>query len=610
MASQDLRDLFGRRSRSQSNEKKQKAKSEPQSEKQKDEDKILPAPLEPKIVYVPVPSPSKNKSDTRYRVVNDDSEDEESEDEEESTVERQYRESSQNRMTRTKRKPRLEYDSDPDDRVAEMVNRNLAEKIKKAKDQSNSPMMKKLFDAFIEMDPNFGPKLNKMFKEVERETDQEEAERDARDLWELEERYEAKVPIVLDKEKTINSISRRADLSKAWPYKGTAKKYECNEKAGQMSIHAFLTEVGSVQEAFELNREEFLRELLSSTGGNLQRNLNSLIQSKKSIAQIWLALYAQYDSRQSCEAAIKEMAAYKINKNMEFREIVAKVTEMAQNANAKYTAGPFKERKINDDCISTLRRVLPQYSDYYVEEAIEEYREQNSADPDFLQIIKSLRPYTRRINDEIARYGGIDWRKSKETGTKPKSSGGSKSVNAVQAVQGAKKNPNQASNSHDTNPNQKDLINLDGKGGTKKKGKGKQQKKVPQVAAVAVSQGHQHKGGWQGGQGGQGNQGYANQNKGQGNYQGGSGYQKNNDPLCCLCGYNCHSPVHCPYMTDERGNVVTVTPVAHCPVCPSNVKRMRHPPQNCPFRPGGPFSFRDSNFKFPQRGVENAPKNK
>ncbi len=406
--------------------------------------------------------------------------------------------------------------------------------------------------------------------------------------------FELKGPTTFSPVPTLKDPFQARQHYKIFPFINSTRKYDPKEKQS-MPIRSFLTSINRAQERLNLSEEEFKQELLEATQGEIREHLDVWIESNDSIDDLYFKLVSIYDKRITHEKAQKMLDDFKITKDMSLMDITSEIAKLACYANSHYPTSDVRTFRINETSINALYRVLPRQSKFLAKSKHMELTQlKDGKAVSFSELVTRLRMSQEQIEDDI-RHSVAEEQTSTENKTTPFRRNGYMSYKYRPKVNSI--NSHGVYDSPISGSNEKNIVS------------------DHPLVNPPENKSHRNQRNWAPSNNNYNNVNNYNNNRFQNrrdNYRGnsngsqnfngykrGQNYERNKLPLklyCSLCGFTDHTPVSgCRFMVTDQGGRITVCPTSEpCTKCPANVKPLRHPEANCPYRRGGPLAHKES----------------
>ena len=197
---------------------------------------------------------------------------------------------------------------------------------------------------------------------------------------------------------TLEDPKRMSDVLKIFP---TRNKFTNPSN----NIIEHLNSINYSQEIARLNEAEFRAILPKCFGAGPYSHLIEWLGHGMDLSDIWFNLLNLYDTRDDPETARTKLNGYKLFKDTKLTKLLANITILASRISSILPAGPSRLALFNVEAVSNLIRILPTNSSSTVTNHINTLQSKLGRQPTFVEVTKSLSPYTQSIEKDIAANG-------------------------------------------------------------------------------------------------------------------------------------------------------------------------------------------------------------
>ena len=359
---------------------------------------------------------------------------------------------------------------------------------------------------------------------------------------------------------TESKLKTTKDLIEAKKLFPSGSSRFTGEKNSTYQVGEFLKNMNEAQAFLDLTEKEFQDRLLGSTSGWAHEMVNHWIEKKYTTAQLYFNLHLLFNRQLSPQSAKEKLKAFKVRKNMSSAEAESFISKVALKASQEIPIGEARNSYYDFLCSTVYLDALPYRVSGFARSKLNDLAVQLGRQPSFSEFSQILDPHRFFLDQEIAREGAQPAKKEE----KNQKGYFKKQVNYVgnQNFKKVDQGKNQGSKDNKKGQGQKGDREKKGQG----KGKDKKERSQSKQSSSSYND-HNKKTFRQAGKPKVGQPGACSQDK-----------------WCSLCGHNGgHAAVEgCPAMTNEKGQVVGVTPCyGDCSICRRGLK---HPESLCPFK--------------------------
>ena len=169
-------------------------------------------------------------------------------------------------------------------------------------------------------------------------------------------------------------------------------------------IHEYFDQLSDAQSAFKLSEPDFKKVLKKTTTGRPHEQISQMIESKRTLEEIYRTLASQYDNRISANDAYQKLLNYKANKDTDLSMIFSDILTLANRA-ARETPLENRQTCIDSTSIEALMRALPAESEIRVKEIKSDLSAIHKRLPTFDEVTACINKQRDRIQADIAKNG-------------------------------------------------------------------------------------------------------------------------------------------------------------------------------------------------------------
>lgn len=199
---------------------------------------------------------------------------------------------------------------------------------------------------------------------------------------------------------TLLDPKRLYDSCKVFP---TREKFN-----GTSNIISFLEQVNYAQQVVALSEHEFREMLLRCFTRTPYLYLEEFIKNGMSTSDIYMSLISLYDSRLSPETAKADLSDLKCTKSKKYAKLIGEIMLLAGRAASILPNGSARSALYNVECNTALVKVLPTASSTLVSNQLNLLHAKLQRAPTFVELCKSIKPFTASIQKDISQYGTND----------------------------------------------------------------------------------------------------------------------------------------------------------------------------------------------------------
>ena len=169
-------------------------------------------------------------------------------------------------------------------------------------------------------------------------------------------------------------------------------------------IHEYFAQLSDAQHAFKLSEPDFKKVLKKTTTGRPHEQVSQMIESRRTLPEIYRTLGSQYDNRISANDAYQKLLAYRANKDTDLSMIFSDILTLANRA-ARETPLENRQTCIDSTSIEALIRALPAESEITVKEIKSDLSAIHKRLPTFDEVTACINKQRDRIQADIAKNG-------------------------------------------------------------------------------------------------------------------------------------------------------------------------------------------------------------
>ena len=199
---------------------------------------------------------------------------------------------------------------------------------------------------------------------------------------------------------TLLDPKRLYESTKVFP---TREKFN-----GTSNIISFLEQVNYAQQVVALSEQEFREMLLRCFTRTPYLYLEEFLKNGMSTADIYMSLISLYDSRLSPETAKADLSELKCTKNKKVAKLLGEIMLLAGRAASILPQGSARSALYNVECNTALVKALPTSSSTLVSNQLNLLHAKLQRAPTFVELCKSVKPFTASIQKDISQFGVND----------------------------------------------------------------------------------------------------------------------------------------------------------------------------------------------------------
>ena len=177
---------------------------------------------------------------------------------------------------------------------------------------------------------------------------------------------------------------------------------------GSSNIFSFLTNLNFAQEIAQLSEKEF-REIIHRCFAKLPFiYVEEFLKNNMSTSDIYYNLSNLYDDRQTPEQAKITLSNLKCNRNDKLQKLIGQIMILGGRSASILPEGAARTALYNAECCSALVKILPPNSSSLVSNQLNLLHAKLQKVPSFVEVCKSIKPFSDSIQADINRSGGND----------------------------------------------------------------------------------------------------------------------------------------------------------------------------------------------------------
>ena len=182
--------------------------------------------------------------------------------------------------------------------------------------------------------------------------------------------------------------------------------------SGNENIFEFLSKMNYSQSICKLSEKEFIQMIHSQTTRDCHSLLSDLIESNHCIKDIYYTLVSLYDNRQTPQAAQFELNKIRSKRGEHVVKLTSRIMKLVSRVAAQFPAGPSRSEFYNVECLNALTKSLPLTSKNLVRNNYNSLVLKLGKSPQFIELLKILRPFFDSINNDINTNANSDHREN------------------------------------------------------------------------------------------------------------------------------------------------------------------------------------------------------